>query len=33
MPPIDEWIKLLLGIGVIIGFTYIVILYGTRINL
>ncbi len=33
MPPIDEWLKLLVGIGVIIGLTYIVILFGTRINL
>ena len=32
MPPIDEWIKLLLGIGVIIGLAYIVILYGSRLS-
>ncbi len=33
LPPLIEWVKLFVGIGVVIGITYLVILYGTRINI
>ena len=33
LPPPIEWVKLFVGIGVVIGITYLVILYGTRINI
>jgi len=31
LPPPIEWVKLFVGIGVVIGLTYIVIWYGSRL--